>query len=141
MSSTDRQIQRLLVSPIKHDLVIIDTLMVLLQGLAFAFFYTLMGLPLGRIADTSSRRRLISVGVMFWSFMTALCSLAKSFWSLFFARMGVGVGEATLAPAAFSLISDYFSSGRLGTALSLYSMGIYLGSGLALIVGGAVVTA
>jgi MFS family permease len=141
MSFVDRQILSLLVAPIKHDLGISDTRIGLLQGVAFALFYTSMGLPLGRIADTSSRRRLISIGVMFWSVMTASCSLARSFWTLFLARMGVGVGEATLAPAAFSLISDYFISGRLATALSLYSMGIYLGSGLALIVGGAVVTA
>jgi MFS family permease len=141
MSFVDRQILSLLVAPIKHDLGISDTRIGLLQGLAFALFYTFMGLPLGRIADTSSRRTLISFGVLFWSFMTALCSAAKSFWSLFLARMGVGVGEATLAPAAFSLISDYFSAGLLATALSIYSMGIFLGSGLALIVGGIVVTA
>jgi MFS family permease len=141
MSFVDRQILSLLVAPIKHDLGISDTRIGLLQGFAFALFYTLMGLPLGRIADTRSRRRLISFGVMFWSVMTTLCAAARSFWSLFLARMGVGVGEATLAPAAFSLIADYFSAGALATALSIYSMGIFLGSGLALIVGGIVVTA
>ena len=141
MSFVDRQILSLLVAPIKHDLGLTDTQIGLLQGLAFALFYTFMGLPLGRVADTSSRRTLISFGVLFWSFMTGASSLAKSFWSLFLARMGVGVGEATLAPAAFSLISDYFAAGRLATALSAYSMGIFIGSGLALIVGGAVVTA
>src|SRR5712691_2641298 len=141
LSFIDRQILSLLVAPIKHDLGISDTRIGLLQGLAFALFYTMMGLPLGRIADTCSRRTLISFGVLFWSVMTTLCATAKSFWSLFLARMGVGVGEATLAPAAFSLISDYFSAGLLATALSIYSMGIFLGSGLALIVGGVVVTA
>src|SRR5262249_1933590 len=104
-------------------------------------FYTLMGLPMGRIADRYSRRNLIAVGVFFWSLMTALCAIARSFWSLFFARMGVGVGEATLGPSAFSLITDYFRKDRLGTAMSIYSMGIFFGAGLALIVVGTVISA
>src|SRR2546421_1219593 len=141
MSFVDRQILSLLVAPIKRDLGISDTRIGLLQGLAFALFYTLMGLPLGRIADTRSRRNLISTGVLFWSLMTALCSTAKSFSSLFLARMGVGVGEAALAPSAFSLLADYFPARLLATALSVYSMGVILGSGLALIVGGIVVAA
>src|SRR5262245_45216014 len=88
LSFADRQILSLLVAPIKRDLALSDTRIGLLQGLAFALFYTIMGLPLGRIADTRSRRNLISVGVFFWSLMTALCSAARSFWSLFLARMG-----------------------------------------------------
>ncbi len=141
LSFVDRQILSLLVAPIKHDLAISDTKIGLLQGLAFALFYTIMGLPIGRIADQASRRNLISGGVLFWSFMTALCSLARSFPALFLARIGVGVGEATLAPSAFSLLADYFPGRLLATAVSLYSMGIMLGSGLALIVGGMVVDA
>src|SRR5712691_1532753 len=141
LSFIDRQILSLLVGPIKRDLGITDTRVGLLQGLAFALFYTLLGLPMGRFADRGSRRNLIALGVFFWSLMTAVCSVARSFWSLFFARMGVGVGEATLAPSAFSLISDYFPRERLGTALSIYAMGIFIGSGLALIVGGTVVGA
>jgi MFS family permease len=141
LSFVDRQILSLLVAPIKQDLRISDTQVSLLQGLAFAIFYTALGLPMGRIADTGSRRTLVVWGVVFWSAMTTLCAGARSFWSLFFARMGVGVGEATLAPAAFSLIADYFSKERLGRALSVYSMGIFIGSGLALIVGGSVVDA
>ena len=141
LSFVDRQILSLLVAPIKHDLAISDTKIGLLQGLAFALFYTIMGLPIGRIADQGSRRNLISGGVLFWSFMTALCSLARSFPALFLARIGVGVGEATLAPSAFSLLADYFPARLLATAVSLYSMGIMLGSGLALIVGGMVVDA
>jgi MFS family permease len=141
LSFIDRQILSLLVGPIKRDLGISDTRVGLLQGLAFALFYTLLGLPMGRFADRGSRRNLIALGVFFWSLMTAVCSVARSFWSLFFARMGVGVGEATLAPSAFSLISDYFPKERLGTALSIYAMGIFIGSGLALIVGGTVVGA
>jgi MFS family permease len=141
ISFIDRQILSLLVAPIKRDLGISDTKIGLLQGLAFALFYTLLGFPLGWIADRYSRRNLIAAGVFFWSLMTALCSIATSFSSLFFARMGVGVGEATLGPSAFSLISDYFPKERLGGALSVYSMGIFIGSGLALIVGGTVVGA
>jgi MFS family permease len=96
---------------------------------------------MGRIADRSNRRTLIAVGVFFWSLMTALCAIARSFWSLFFARMGVGVGEATLGPSAFSLISDYFPKEKLGGALSVYAMGIFFGAGSALLIGGPVVGA
>ena len=141
LSFIDRVILSLLVTPIKRDLGISDTQIGLLQGLAFAIFYTLLGFPLGWIADRYSRRNLIAVGVLFWSLMTAVCSLALSFTSLFFARMGVGIGEATLGPSAFSLISDYFPKERLGSALSVYAMGIFIGSGTALIVGGTIVAA
>ena len=84
---------------------------------------------------------MIVVGVVLWSFLTGACSAARSFWSLFLARMGVGVGEATLSPSAFSLITDYFPKEKLGGALSVYSMGIFIGTGLALIAGGSVVDA
>jgi MFS family permease len=139
LSLIDRQILSLLVTPMKHDLRINDTRIGLLQGLSFALFYTLAGLPLGRLADSCSRRRIITAGVVAWSIMTAVCSLARNFSSLFLARMGVGVGEAALSPAAFSLIADSFPRNELGLALSVYSMGIYVGSGLAMIVGGSVV--
>lgn len=141
LSFIDRQILSLLVAPIKRDLHISDTRIGLLQGLAFALFYTFMGLPLGRIADTQNRRKLISLGLFAWSILTAACGAAKSFWTLGLARMGVGIGEATLAPAAFSLITDYFPPQQLGVALSVYAMGIFVGSGLAFIVGGAIVQA
>lgn len=140
-SFIDRQIMAFLVGSIKHDLQINDAQMGLLGGLAFAILFTLMGLPMGRLADTRSRRGLIAVGIVFWSAMTAACSVAKSFWSLFAARVGVGIGEATLAPAAFSLIADYFPKDKIARALSVYAMGILIGSGLASIVGGAVVQA
>jgi len=139
LSFIDRQILSLMVGPIKRDLALSDTRVGLLQGLAFALFYTVLGLPLGRIADTKNRRNLVTIGVMVWSVMTALCSAARSFGMLFLTRIGVGVGEATLSPGSFSLITDYFPRERLGRALSLYSMGIFIGSGLALIVGGTVV--
>jgi MFS family permease len=141
LSFIDRQILSLLVGPIKQDLGISDAKIGLLQGLAFALFYTFLGLPMGWLADRRSRRNLIAAGVFFWSLMTALCSIAKSFGSLFLARLGVGVGEATLGPSAFSLIADYFPRERLGKALSVYSAGIFVGAGLALIVGGTVVSA
>jgi MFS family permease len=139
LSFIDRQILSLLVGPMKRDLGLSDTRVGLLQGLAFALFYTIMGLPLGRLADTKNRRNLITIGIAFWSVMTMLCSAARSFGTLFLSRIGVGVGEATLSPGAFSIITDYFPRERLGRALSLYSMGIFIGSGLALIVGGSVV--
>src|SRR5262249_1865176 len=139
LSLIDRQILSLLVAPMKRDLQINDTRIGLLQGLSFALFYTLAGLPLGKLADAHSRRKIITAGIVAWSLMTAACSLARNFWSLFFTRIGVGVGEAALSPAAFSLIADAFPTSQLGLALSVYSMGIYLGSGIAMIVGGSVV--
>src|SRR5579863_2688587 len=139
LSFVDRTILSLLVGSIKRDLGISDTRIGLLQGLSFALFYTIMGLPLGRLADTRSRRNLIAAGVVVWSLFTSFCSAAKSFWALFFTRIGVGVGEAGLSPAAYSLISDYFPPDRLGVAISVYYMGVFLGSSLALLVGGIVV--
>jgi MFS family permease len=113
----------------------------LLQGLAFAFFYAILGVPMGLIADRTHRRNLIIAGVLVWSLMTSFGSVAGSFGALALARVGVGVGEATLAPAAFSMIADYFPKERLSSALSVYAMGVQIGAGLALIVGGLVVQA
>jgi MFS family permease len=141
LSFIDRQILGLLVTPIKLELGLSDTRIGLLQGLAFGVFYTLLGIPMGRIADHSSRRKLVAAGIFGWSLMTALCAGARSFGTLFLARMGVGVGEATLSPSAFSLLSDYFPKQRLGTALSIFSMGVFFGSGLALILGGLIIGA
>jgi MFS family permease len=137
-SFIDRQILSLMVGPIQHDLGISEKQMSLLMGASFAVFYTLFGIPLGRIADTRSRRGLITIGVALWSMMTAACGLARTFWQLALFRMGVGVGEATLSPSAYSLISDYFRPEQRSTAMSVYSMGIYVGSGLAFILGGFV---
>lgn len=138
LSYMDRVILSLLVAPMKRDLGISDTQVGLLQGLAFGLFYTFVGLPLGRIADTRSRRNLIAAGVVLWSFFTSACSMARSFWSLFLARMGVGVGEASLSPSAYSLIADYFPRERLGVAISVYYMGVFLGSSASLLATGAV---
>jgi MFS family permease len=141
LSFIDRQILSLLVGPIKADLGISDTQVGLLGGLAFSLFYTFMALPLGRLIDRSNRRNIVVAGVAFWSAMTAACALARDYTGLFLARMGVGLGEATLNPAAASMIADSFPRDRLSSALSVYSMGIYLGAGSALLVGGAVIHA
>lgn len=138
-SFIDRQILSLLVKPIQRDLQISDTQLSLLMGTSFAVFYTLFGIPLGRLADTGNRRNLIVIGVAFWSVMTAGCGLARKYWTLALMRMGVGVGEATLSPSAYSMIADCFRPERRSTAMSVYSMGIYIGSGLAFVLGGMVV--
>jgi MFS family permease len=99
ISFLDRQVLALLVEPIKSDLQISDTQMSLLLGLAFAIFYTFMAVPIGRLADRRSRRAIIATGITVWCLMTASCGLAKNYWQLFIARIGVGVGEATLTPS------------------------------------------
>ena len=139
ISFVDRQIMALLIEPIKRDLAISDTKISLLHGFAFAIFYTILGIPLGRLADKKNRCFIISAGIFVWSFMTASCGLAKSFGVLFLSRIGVGVGEASLSPAAYSMISDYFPKEKRGLAISLYSMGVFFGAGMAYLVGGLVV--
>ena len=141
LSYCDRQILAFLVGPMKQELHISDTEVGLLQGIAFVLVYTLGGLPMGALADRVSRRNLIAVGVVVWSLMTSLSSVARSFVSLAIARMGVGIGEATLSPCAFSMITDSFPKERLSSAMSVYTMGIQLGSGLALVIGGLVAQA
>ena len=138
-SFIDRQILSLLIEPIRRDLHITDTQVSLLAGLAFTIFYTLMGVPIARLADQKNRRTIIAIGIASWSLMTATCGLAKNFGHMFLARIGVGVGEATLSPAAMSMISDYFPRAKLARAISIYSMGVYFGAGLALIIGGYVI--
>jgi MFS family permease len=132
-SFIDRQVLALLVEPIKRDFGVSDTQVGLLIGFSFAIFYTFLGLPIGWLADRYSRKTIIVVGITVWSFMTALCGLANTYWILFFLRMGVGVGEAALSPAAYSIITDYFPKNKLGTALGIYNMGVYLGSGLSIL--------
>jgi MFS family permease len=140
-SFVDRQILGLLVAPIERDFHVSDTQMGLLQGLAFALFYTFMGLPLGRMVDSVNRRSLVGVCVFIWSIFTSGCAAAWNFTTLFLARIGVGVGEAGLGPAAYSLIADYFPKERMGAAISVYYMGLFFGSSLALLVGGIAVDA
>ena len=140
-SFIDRQILSLLVGPMKRDLEITDEQMGLLGGFAFALFYTVLGIPIGRLADRMSRKSIIAVGVVVWSLMASLCGLARTFWQFFAARVGVGVGEAALSPAAYSMITDAFPREKVGSAFSVYNMGIAIGSGIALLVGGLVVAA
>jgi MFS family permease len=137
----DRLILAFLVTPLKHDLHLSDTQIGLLQGLAFAMFYSILGIPFGLAADRVNRRNMIAAGVVAWSLMTSCGSFARSFGTLALARMGVGVGEATLAPAAFSILADYFPRERLSSAMSVYAMGVQIGAGCALILGGLVVQA
>jgi MFS family permease len=136
LAFVDRQVLALLVEPIKRDLGASDTAMSLLYGLSFALFYVIVALPIARLADRSNRRNIIAVAVAVWSVMTALCGLARGFPQLLAARVGVGAGEAGLSPAAQSMFADYFPPARLALALGLFSMGIYLGNGLALLAGG-----
>lgn len=139
VSYVDRQILTLLVEPIKASLGITDVQVSLLHGLAFAIFYTSLGLPLGRLADRRRRVTIITAGVFVWSLMTALCGMARGFWQLFAARVGVGVGEAALSPAAYSMLADSFGPKNLPRALSAYTGAIYMGAGLALVAGGALI--
>jgi MFS family permease len=138
LSFVDRQILGLLVQPIRADLGISDTQISLLQGFAFSILYSFLGLPLGRYADRGNRRNLIIVGITIWSVMTMACGLAQTYGELFAARIGVGIGEATLAPAAFSMICDAFRRERRGTALGVYSSAIFLGIGVSVALGGVV---
>ena len=138
-SFIDRQILNLLVEPIKYDLKLSDTQISLLQGIAFALFYTILGIPIARLADIGNRRLIIAIGVFIWSLMTAACGLARTFLWLFSARVGVGVGEAALSPSAYSIISDYFPADKVTRAIAVYTGGSFVGAGLAYIIGGLVV--
>lgn len=139
VSFIDRQVMALLVEPIRADLEISDTQMSLLLGLAFAIFYTLLGIPIARLADRFSRRGIIAAGIATWCLMTAACGLSRNYVQLFVARVGVGVGEAALSPGALSIMSDYFPKKTRGRAVAFYTMGISLGVGLAMILGGQVI--
>lgn len=135
----DRQILSILNERIKADLGVSDADMGFLYGTAFAVFYAVFGIPLGRLADVWNRRTLIAIGLSFWSVMTALSGLTRNFAQLAAVRIGVGIGEASASPAAFSLLSDYFPPARRATVLAIYSGGVYIGSGLGLMIGGGIV--
>jgi len=132
----DRQIVGILAVPIKEDLALSDTELSLMGGLAFALFYTFLGVPIAMLADRKSRVWIMTVALAVWSAMTALCGLAQNFTQLFFARLGVGVGEAGGVAPAYSLISDYFPSHQRARALSIYSFGIPIGSATGILLGG-----
>jgi len=136
LSFLDRQILSLLVGPIRETLQITDSQYGLLMGSSFAIMYAVAGLPLGRLADRFSRRAIIAGSVLFWSLATCAGGLSKSFAQLFASRMGVGAGEAGLAPAAYSLISDSFQPKHFGYAMATYKLGVKMGGGLALLIGG-----
>ena len=135
----DRQILSILAVDIKADLGLTDADMGFLGGAAFAVFYALFGIPLGRLADNWSRVKLLSIGLALWSIMTALSGFARNQVELTLARMGVGVGEATASPTAYSLISDYFPKRQRATALAIYSSGLYIGGGVSLFIGALIV--
>ena len=138
LSYTDRQVLSLLVDPIRGELGISDGQVSLLLGTAFAVVYGIAGIPLGLLADRTSRRNLIFLGVLVWSCGTLACGLSHSFGQLFSARIVVGLGEAVLSPAAISLISDYFPPSRRGTAVGFFLSGIAMGIGAAILIGGGV---
>jgi MFS family permease len=138
-SFIDRQILTLLVGPIRKTLQISDTQISLLHGLAFALFYSIMGIPIGRMVDSRKRTTIIAGGIAVWSVMTAICGLAQNFIQLFLARIGVGVGEAALSPGAYSMISDEFPPEQRPRAMSLYISAAYVGGGIATIAGGALI--
>lgn len=141
LSFLDRQILTLMVGPIKADLGISDTEFAMLTGGAFALFYTVMALPMGWAADRYPRKWVIASGIAVWTMATGACAFARTFPQLMAARIIVGVGEATLSPSAYSMLRDRFDDSRLPRAMSIYSLGIFIGAGLALIIGGIVVSA
>ncbi|MBM68238.1 MAG: MFS transporter [Haliea sp.] len=138
LSFIDRNVMAVLIGPIRADFAISDFQYSLLHGFAFSMFYIVMGLPIARLADRHSRKWIITSGLVAWSVMTCLCGAARSFGGLFLARVGVGIGEATLSPSAYSMLGDLFPREKLARALAVYSLGITLGGGLAYVVGGAV---
>lgn len=141
VSFVDRTIISLLVEPIKSDLRLSDTQLALVQGLAFGVFYAVMGLPFGWLVDRAPRKWIVAVGATTWCLATAACGLATSFTTLCLARIGVGAGEASLSPAAVSMIGDSFPPARASLPLGVYVGASSVGAGLALICGGGVITA
>jgi MFS family permease len=132
----DRQIVGILAVPIKAELGLSDSQLGLMGGLAFALFYTLLGIPIARLADKVSRTGIMTAALALWSLMTAVCGLTHNFAQLFMARMGVGVGEAGGVAPAYSLICDYFPTKERARALSVYSFGIPIGAALGIVLGG-----
>lgn len=140
LSFVDRYVLGLMVEPIKADLGLTDTQMGWLLGLSFAIFYTTMGIPLGYLADRKRRTWLISIGITVWSIAAFASGLARNFWHLFFARMSIGAGEATLSPCAISIISDSFPQEERGKPIAVYSAALGIGAGVASLVGAGVLS-
>lgn len=136
MNFLDRQLIYVLFTPIKSEMRFSDLQLALLGTTSFVIFYTLLGIPFGMVADRASRTKLIAIGLAIWSLFSGLTGFANTFWTIFFCRVMVGVGEATLGPAALSLLSDYFPTRMRATVQSVYSSAIALGGGLAFLLGG-----
>lgn len=134
----DRTLIYILFTPIKKEMAFTDLQLALLGTTSFVIFYTLLGIPFGRLADRVSRKNMIAAGLFVWSLFSGLTGFADTFWTLFACRVMVGVGEATLGPAALSLLSDYFPARIRGTIQSIYSSAIALGGGLAFFLGGMI---
>ena len=139
-SIIDRQILNIMIGPVKRDLGGISDFQVsLIMGFAFTFLYSVLSYPAGRIADRYSRKNLMVAGIASWSLLTMVCGLAHQYWHLFLARMGVGVGEATLGPAANSALADYFDASRMPLMIGIVSSAPFIGQGLANIAGGTLI--
>ena len=138
-SFIDRQIINLLVDPIRSDLSLSDSEVSFLQGLAFVLPYVLLSIPIGRIVDRANRIRVLVIGIMVWTVSCVSCGLSRNFWQLSLARVGVGGGEASVTPASWSLLADYFPEEKRALPVSLFLMGPYLGAGLSLILGAEVI--
>jgi MFS family permease len=140
LSYVDRSILGLLMEAVKADIHLSDFQLTLVMGWAFGIFYAVMGLPLGWLADRKRRTRIVAIGVALWSVATAASGLASSFWQLFSARIGIGIGEAALSPCAMSMIGDSFPPEKRGKPVAFYSSALSLGAGIAALVGAAVLT-
>jgi MFS family permease len=134
----DRTLIYILFAPIKKEMALSDLQLALLGATSFVIFYTLLGIPFGRLADRGNRKNLIAGGLLLWSLFSGLTGFARGFWAIFFCRVLVGVGEATLGPAALSLIADYFPARMRATVQAIFSSGIPLGAGLAFFLGGRI---
>ena len=132
----DRQILVILQESIKADMGLSDSQLALLSGFSFAIFYVTCGIPIARWADRANRRNIVAASLTVWSLMTAVCGLVGNYWQLLLARIGVGIGEAGASPPSHSIISDYFPFESRGRALSIYSMGIYIGILFGFLAGG-----
>lgn len=141
LNFVDRQVLALVAEDVKADMGLTDAQLGWLLGPAFVLFYTLTGIPLARLADMTSRKGVVAVGLALWSGMTAVCGAAGNFTQLLLARFGVGIGEAAGTPPSHSLISDYFPPERRATALGIYGWGIFFGTGFGFALGGILLEA
>lgn len=139
VSFVDRQVVAIVVEPMKLDLGVSDTEIGWLYGV-FAVFYALAAWPIAYLADMKSRKHIIAAGIFFWSVMTIACGLSRQFWQVLLARVGVGVGEASLGPATVSMVGDLFPRQQVPLALSVFQTAAVMGSGIAFIVGGLVLS-